>query len=287
MQDIVEQAFIEVLKNYIKRENISQKDLADRLGWKTSDLSNYLTREKSIGKKRRAHIISKLGAEFASTVNEKVRDILSRNERFTDKLSEFITINYDGDLFLFSEIAGVDPYRIKDYLSGTTPKETDIEKMANVIGIKKEELYPIEIQTKKPEIKHVGKEAAETKELDIEIPVVGRAGATDDIGRTAFEPLHPPYETASFKGCRAVIIDSNSMAPVAYKGQKVIYSEIERVREGDLVYVGLKNGERLFKRYHNHDHITLQSINPVDFCGPIVVKKEDIEFCYKVVGVKF
>lgn len=128
----------------------------------------------------------------------------------------------------------------------------------------------------------------EAEEIDVEIPIIARAGATDEIGRTAFEPLYPPYETASFKGCKAVVIDSNSMAPVAYKGQKIIYSEIEKVREGDLVYVKLKTGEQLFKRYNTgNSYITLSSVNPVEFHSPLIIEKDKIEFYYKVVGVRF
>ncbi len=104
----------------------------------------------------------------------------------------------------------------------------------------------------------------------------------------ALDNLQPPYEMASFKGCKAIAIDSNFMAPIAYKGQKVIYSEIEKVKEGDLVYVKLDTGEQFFKRYHIiNNHITLLSINPVKTHRPLVIEKDKTEFCYKVVGVRF
>ncbi|RJO64195.1 MAG: LexA family transcriptional regulator [Candidatus Omnitrophota bacterium] len=124
---------------------------------------------------------------------------------------------------------------------------------------------------------------------DAIIPIVSSVGATDDLGRAAFEAFDPPYKTISFKDCKAVVVDSNSMAPIAYKGQKIIYCETEPVHNGDLVFIKLKKGAQLFKRFHkNHDNIiTLQSVNPTESFDPIPVHEKEIEFCYKVMGVKF
>ncbi len=109
-----------------------------------------------------------------------------------------------------------------------------------------------------------------------------------NCGKTVFNDLQPPYKAASFKGCKAILIDSECMIPAAYKGQKVIFSEIEAVKDGDLVYVKLKTGERLFKRlYTSSNHITLLSINPVENQRPLVIKKGKTVFCYKIVGVRF
>lgn len=123
---------------------------------------------------------------------------------------------------------------------------------------------------------------------DVSIPIVSSVGATDDLGKASFVPYDPPYKTISFKHCKAVVVDSNSMAPIAYKGQKIIYCETDAVTNGDLVFIKLKNGSQLFKRFFkNHKNITLQSINPIESFDPIPIEDKDIEFCYKVVAVKF
>lgn len=123
-----------------------------------------------------------------------------------------------------------------------------------------------------------------------EIPVVCRvsAGKKDKV-ILVHEPIEPP-EYISFKNCKAVIVDSDSMAPIALKGQKIIYCEDESIHDGDLVYCKLKSGDSYFKRYFkdkkNH-LITLQSINPNEPYPPISIKEEETEFIYKVVGMKF
>jgi len=125
---------------------------------------------------------------------------------------------------------------------------------------------------------------------DTQIPIVSRVGATDEKGHAGYLPLNPPYETINFKNCKAVIVESNSMAPIAYKGQKIIYCENMPIQNGDLVFVKLKDGDQLFKRYHKEKKnkvISFLSINIADAYEPIVVKDEEIEFIHKVVGIKF
>lgn len=125
---------------------------------------------------------------------------------------------------------------------------------------------------------------------DTKIPVVSEAKANDESGFSIeqFQPYE--YEYIDFSKCKAIMITSNSMAPIAYKGQKIIYSEDARINEGDLVFVKLKTGEQYFKKFfdHNKEHIiTLQGVNMVETYKPKLVKKSDIEFMYKVVGVRF
>ncbi|MEW6534789.1 MAG: LexA family transcriptional regulator [Candidatus Auribacterota bacterium] len=125
---------------------------------------------------------------------------------------------------------------------------------------------------------------------EFSIPIVSRAGATDDIGRTCFEPYDPPYDRIDFKNCRAVTIDSDSMSPVAYRGQKIIYSITEEVHNGDLAFIKMKDGSQLFKRYFKspkNGMVTLQSINPSIHYAPIVTEMDEIDELYKVVGVEF
>jgi len=149
------------------------------------------------------------------------------------------------------------------------PNPTQRKKLCEVFGISEAELFgeirPIEIKENL-------------------IPIVSSVGATDERGRAAFESFEPPYKAIDFKNCKAVVVDSNSMAPLAYKGQKIIYSEIEPICNGDLVFIQLKDGDQLFKRYFK---IALQPINVTDIYEPIVVKEKEIEFIYKVVGVRF
>ncbi len=124
---------------------------------------------------------------------------------------------------------------------------------------------------------------------DVKIPVVSMAKGTD-IGGFEFAQLEPhDYEYINFSGCKAVRISGSSMAPLAYDGQRVIYSEQEEVMDGDLVFIGLKGQGQFFKRYHKdakNGIVTLLSINIANH-GPLNTKVKEIEFMYKVVGVKF
>lgn len=124
---------------------------------------------------------------------------------------------------------------------------------------------------------------------EVKIPVVSMAKGGEMDG-VLFEELEPhDYTYIDFSGCKAVRISGNSMAPLAYNNQLVIYSEEEEVRDGDLVFISLKKNGQYFKRYHKdakNGIVTLLSINIANH-GPINTKVSDIEFMYKVVGVKF
>lgn len=135
-----------------------------------------------------------------------------------------------------------------------------------------------------------GESSAKTIEIkDIKIPVVSMAKG-DDIEGFEIEQLEVhEYEYIDFGGCKAVRIKGNSMAPLAYDNQRVIYSESEHIKDGDLVFIKLKKRGQFFKRYHKDQKnaiVTLLSINVANH-GPLNTKIEDIEFAYKVVGVKF
>lgn len=99
-----------------------------------------------------------------------------------------------------------------------------------------------------------------------------------------------PVEFISFKGCKALIVEGDSMSPVAFHGQKIIYSEEDTVKDGDLVFCKLESGDSYFKRYFKDKKnglITLQSVNPSAPFAPISIKETETEFIYKIVGVRF
>lgn len=121
------------------------------------------------------------------------------------------------------------------------------------------------------------------------IPVVSYARASDDNG-FEFEPIEPhEYKKIDFTGCKAVEITSNSMAPVAFKGQSIIYSETRPIKDGCLAYIKLKSGESYFKRFTRDDKkkiIVLESVNNTNHKA-LIIGDEDVDFCFKVVGVAF
>lgn len=193
--------------------------------------------------------------------------------KFGIRLKELIKDNSFSQKEFAAKI-GVDDQTVSRWVTGQgTPTVSTLSIIAKTLHISESELF--------------GYPKIEVK--DIDIPIVSSVGATDDTGQAHFLPHDPPYKTISFKGCKAVTVESNSMAPIAYKGQKVIYSEHANVIDGDLVFVKFIDGAQLFKRYYkNHGElITFHSINPVESPKPIIKKSKDIEFCYKVVGVCF
>jgi phage repressor protein C with HTH and peptisase S24 domain len=202
--------------------------------------------------------------------------------KFSEWLSDKLTSRHlkPSQLALYSKISGAEISRL---CSGKRqPSLKTIKKIAPI-------LHVTEIETLEAANIIPAKKEPTIEIFTHSIPVVSAAGATDDEGRSNFHPYEPPYKVISFKGCKAVVIESNSMAPLAYKGQKIIYNEAESVRDGDLVFVKFKNDAQLFKRYYkNHDDIiTFHSINPVESPKPIIKRPKDIEFCYKVVGISF
>lgn len=174
------------------------------------------------------------------------------------------------------------------------PTSERLDQLVNILKLskpEKQEFLSLAAEGRIPEKDKalLGKQPKEIEVKESAVPIVSAVGATDEVGHANFEAFDPPYQAISFKNCKAVVVESNSMAPIAYKGQKIIYSESEPVGNGELAFIKLKKGAQLFKRfYKNHNKIiTLQSINPTEPFEPIIVKEKDIEFCYKVIAVKF
>ncbi len=124
---------------------------------------------------------------------------------------------------------------------------------------------------------------------DIRIPVVGSAkGGADAIDVEESDLF--PQKYVEFRDCKSILVKGESMSPVAYPGQKIIYSESKVINDGDLVYVGLKDGNKYFKRYYKdrkNNIVTLQPINVANHHGPLNIKEKDIDFIHKVVGVSY
>lgn len=125
---------------------------------------------------------------------------------------------------------------------------------------------------------------------NIKIPVVSMARGDDDHEGFEFQQLDPhEYEYIDFSNCKAIQITTNSMAPVCYKGQKIIYCENHEVQDGDLVFIGLKSGEQYFKRLARDGkskYVTLEPLNVIHYKSK-TIKQSEIKFMHKVVGVKF
>lgn len=98
-----------------------------------------------------------------------------------------------------------------------------------------------------------------------------------------------PYKKIGGKQYKAVKVEHDSLAPIAYRGQNIIISEDEIINNGDLVFVQLANKTNLFKRYYkrNKTTIELESINPANYKPSITVTDADIKTIYKIVGVFF
>jgi SOS-response transcriptional repressor LexA len=122
---------------------------------------------------------------------------------------------------------------------------------------------------------------------DAEIPVVSKVSANDQLGYAHFIPYDAPYRKIKINKCKAMDVASDSMAPVALKGQSILYDEKKEVRDGDLALVILNDESQLFKRYFRgpKGYITLQSVNSM--YPPVIIEEDRVKELYKVVGVWF
>lgn len=59
-QQEYEKLIIQRLERYLKKEKITQKELAERLEWTPQDLNNILKGRSPLGKSRQLHITKKL-----------------------------------------------------------------------------------------------------------------------------------------------------------------------------------------------------------------------------------
>jgi phage repressor protein C with HTH and peptisase S24 domain len=116
----------------------------------------------------------------------------------------------------------------------------------------------------------------------------GSSGFFDDCGFPTgggFKKLHRPNFVKD-PNAYALIVDGDSMTPRVRKGE-VVMVEPERHTpvNGDLVVVRLKSGEVMLKEIYYQDGIVvLKSTNQT--YDPIAVKKNEIDFCHKVVLIK-
>jgi phage repressor protein C with HTH and peptisase S24 domain len=120
------------------------------------------------------------------------------------------------------------------------------------------------------------------------VPVIGRARASSERGHLSLEPVEGEF--IEWKGCKAVEMTTNAMAPLVYRGQKIIYTEVEEPREGDLVFCKLRSGEQFLKRYrrnHKKRLVALESASPGEWEASIPLDEAEIEWCYKILGVRF
>jgi transcriptional regulator with XRE-family HTH domain len=129
-----------------------------------------------------------------------------------------------------------------------------------------------------------------------EVDVRACADRIDDSEPPAkFSCLMPDYiephpGKITFNNCMEAIIEDDSMAPVARRGQTVIYSMAGTpTKDNDLVYVTLKNGQHLFRysRTVDKDMIMLTAANPTCDKPAMMVKADEIAQCYKVIGVRY
>ncbi len=87
-----EKMIIQRLKQYIKKEQITQKEAANRLDWTAQDLNNILKGRSPIGKARQIHIARKLGISLnidqTSNLDEDDIEIAEMAHRLTKNQKE-------------------------------------------------------------------------------------------------------------------------------------------------------------------------------------------------------
>lgn len=94
-----------------------------------------------------------------------------------------------------------------------------------------------------------------------------------------------PYDFRE-NGAYAVVLRGDSMEPILKRGMRLIVSTIQKVQDGDVVYVQLRDGERLIKlATKQNGGWLLTSANPA--YQPRYVHADAIEHIHKVAYVRF
>lgn len=124
------------------------------------------------------------------------------------------------------------------------------------------------------------------------IPVVSMASANGDgpcwedaypVGH-GMEQIWRPHDVDDPRAF-GVKVDGDSMSPKYEDGDIVVVCPQKQVTSGMPVVAKLADGRVLIKRIrYINDHVLLESINPG--YDPIFIKKDEIEFAYKIVWTK-
>lgn len=124
------------------------------------------------------------------------------------------------------------------------------------------------------------------------IPVVGLASANGDgpcwedaypVGH-GIQMIHRPHDVIDPKAF-GVKVDGDSMSPKYEDGDIVVVCPQKQVTSGMPVVVKLSDGRVMIKRIrYINDHVLLESINAS--YEPIFVKRDQVEFAYKIVWTK-
>lgn len=125
---------------------------------------------------------------------------------------------------------------------------------------------------------------------NMHIPITGTVKEIRVSNESAvIKELNFPHKKIGGKTYKALKVENDSLAPIAYRGQNIIISENETINNGDLVLVQLKNKTNLFKRYYKKsgETIELEGINPLSYKPTVKVTKKDINNTYKIAGIFF
>lgn len=131
----------------------------------------------------------------------------------------------------------------------------------------------------------------------LRIPIVGyvAAGETDiayddaglPVGGSIDEPLERLPDVID-EHAYGLTVSGNSMLPGYPRGTKVIVSPAEKVKSGDLVICRLRSTGKVYIKeiaFTPSGMVVLKSHNMTAY-EPVVVPREDILFCHKVVWSK-
>ena len=124
------------------------------------------------------------------------------------------------------------------------------------------------------------------------VPVVTLAAA-NPLSTIAWEPFDPPEWLTVPRGCQAIEVRGDSMAPVILDGQRPIFDPKQAPGDGDLAFVVMLDGRHLIKRWWKQGKggILLESFGARDTRMPkrpdpdLVVREKDIRHAYKIIMI--
>lgn len=117
------------------------------------------------------------------------------------------------------------------------------------------------------------------------IPILSEVKSPDDL-KVCFNNKNSGSRLEISQDIFGVKVDGNGFMPLAFSGQMIFFSSLDKPKNGDIVLVRLSDNSIMLRKLKKYGHlVVLESL--VDFEEDRLLDTEKIVNCYKVRGIWF